>query len=364
MRLASLQLYRYALRLTTPLVLKSGVINSRQGLLLKFTDDKGNVGFGEVAPLPGLSRESLEEVMGELQQISKSILKQKINQTLLDFNGKFQSWSRSNPLSPSTHFGIEMGLTNLLAAAHRLQLSELFSSRISGKVQVNALLNYDTTDIKAAVKKLLNEGYQTIKLKVGQGKLQQDVRRVQELREAGGEKISLRLDANQAWSLSEAVRFGKQVRDFKIEYIEEPLQDPSALGSFYQECGVPVALDESLSTLEFHHLDWDFSIKAIVLKPMILGSLAKIIPLIQRADSAGIYPVFSSAFESGLTLSFLVQLAAVFSPPAVAMGLDTYKWLGEDLLENPFRVKQGWVGVKKVVEKANYIDFSKLKLIF
>jgi O-succinylbenzoate synthase len=364
MRLASLQVYRYSLPLTNTLVLKSRLINSRQGLILKFTDEKNNVGFGEVAPLPGFSREGLGDVIPELQQISKSILKQKINQTLLDFDGKFQSWLRSTPLSPSTHFGIEMGLTNLLAAAHHLQLSELFSSRVSRKILVNALLNYDTTDIKAVVKKLLAEGYQTIKLKVGQGKLEEDVRRVRELRKAGGEKIALRLDANQAWLLPEAVRFGNLVSDFEIEYIEEPLQDPAALSSFYQECGVPVALDESLLNIESDHFNWDFAIKAIVLKPTLLGSLAKVIQLIQSADSAGIYPVFSSAFESSLTLFFLTQLAAVFSPAGVAMGLDTYKWLGEDLLKTPFRVKQGRVEVKKVAAQADRIDFSKLKLIF
>ncbi len=364
MKLTSLQVYRYSLPLTTSLILKSRPITFRQGLILRFTDEKNNVGFGEVAPLPGFSRESLEVTIQELRQFGKSILEQKINQTLLDIDGKLQSWLKNIQVSPSTHFGIDMGLTNLLAASHRLQLSELFSPQISKKIQANALLTYDTTDLQAAVKKLQAEGYETIKLKVGQGELKEDVRRVGELREAGGEKFSLRLDANQAWSLTDAVQFGNLVRDFEIEYIEEPLQDPSGLALFYHQCGVPAALDESLSTIDSDHFNWVFAIKAIVLKPMLLGSLAKVIQLIQSADSAGIYPVFSSAFESGLTLSFLTQLAAVFSPPGIAMGLDTFKWLGEDLLQTPFRVKQGRVEVEKTAANANLIDFNKLKLVF
>lgn len=364
MRITSLQVYTYSLPLTNPIVVKKISLNTRQGLILEFINKNNQAGYGEIAPLPGFNREQWKDSLSEIKRFGNFLLKQEINDSLLEPSGRFQHWMNDLKISPSIRFGIEMGLVNLQATSQQLQLYELFSSRIPKEVEVNALLSENVLNIKSAAKKLRAEGYQTIKLKVGRYTLEEDLRRLQQLWEVGGKELKIRLDANRAWSLSEAVRFGNSIRDLEIEYIEEPLRDPSQLSSFFQNCGVPLALDESLTTIEPEHYCWDSSIKAIVLKPTIVGGLARSIQIIKSAQSAGIYPVFSSAFESGLTLSFLAQLAAVFSPPGCAAGLDTFKWLKEDLLEKPFRVRQGRVEVKKIAARSRKINFDKLKLVF
>lgn len=364
MRITYLQVYTYSLPLNAPILVKNHRLSSRQGLILKFTDTENNTGFGEIAPLAGFNRESLEEVQREVQQVSNIIYDLEINDSLLEADSEFQQRLKNAGLFPSTCFGIEMALLNLLALSRKCYLPQLFSLQTTSEIYVNALINYDTRDLNKAIKQLRSEGYQTIKLKVGQGKLEEDVRRVKEVRESAGEGVALRLDANQAWSLADAIRFGNSVRELEIEYIEEPLQDLTELSSFYRECGIPVALDESLLTVDPDHFNWNFAVKAVILKPMFLGGISRILQILQYADSAGIYPVFSSIYESGLTLSFLVQLAAAFSPPGVAIGLDTYKWLKEDLLQIPFRVKQGRVEVEKIAADARLIDTTKLQLLF
>ena len=364
MKLASLQFFRYSLPLNAPILVKNHRLSSRQGLILKFTDTVNNTGFGEIAPLPGFSRESLEEVQREVQQVSNFFNDLEIDDSLLEAHSAFQQRLKNAGLFPATRFGIEMGILNLLAIYRKCYLPQLFSLQTTSEVLVNALINYDTRDLNKAVKQLLSEGYRTIKLKVGRGKLEEDVRRVQQLRDVAGEGVVLRLDANQAWSLADAVRFGQAVRDLDIEYIEEPLQDLTDLSSFYSECGIPVALDESLLMVDPDHFNWNFAVKAVILKPMFLGGISRILQMLQHADSAGIYPVFSSVYESGVTLSFLVQLAAAFSPPGVAIGLDTYKWLKEDLLQIPFRVERGRVEVERICANARLIDFEKLEPLF
>lgn len=364
MRITSFQVYTYSLPLTTPIWIKKTSLNSRQGLILQLINEKNQIGFGEIAPLPGFNREHLEEAISEIKRIGSFILKQEIDDWPLEYSGEFKRWLNGVKISPSVRFGIEMGLVNLKAASRHLQLYELFSSTIPTQIEVNALLDENTFDIESATWKLMAEGYRTIKLKVGRNKLEDEIERVKKLREVGGEKLKIRLDANQAWSLSEAVHFGNSIRDIKIEYIEEPLRDPSRLFSFYQQCELPVALDESLTTIDIERHRWESGIKAIVLKPTIVGGFAKTIQIIKSAQSAGIYPVFSSAFESGLTLSWLAQLAAVYSPHGCAAGLDTYKWLKKDLLERPFRVRKGKVEVKKIAAHSQKINFDKLKIIF
>jgi len=364
MKLASLQVFHYSLPLNAPILVKNHRLSSRHGLVLKFTDTENNTGFGEITPLPGFSRESLIEVQSEVQQVSNYIYDLEIDDFLLEADSEFQKRLKSAGLFPSTRFGIEMGLLNLLAVSQKCYLPQLFSLQTTDEIYVNALINYDTRDLNKAVKQLLSESYQTIKLKVGQGKLEEDVQRVQQVRDLAGEEVALRLDANQAWSLADAIRFGNAVRELEIEYIEEPLLDLAELSSFYRECGIPVALDESLLTIDPDYYHWNFAVKAVILKPMFLGGISRILQMLQHADSAGIYPVFSSVYESGLTLSVLVQLAAAFSPPGVAVGLDTYKWLKEDLLQIPFRVEQGRVEVEKVAINARLIDFKRLQLLF
>ncbi|MBF0552815.1 MAG: o-succinylbenzoate synthase, partial [Deltaproteobacteria bacterium] len=69
----------------------------------------------------------------------------------------------------------------------------------------------------------------------------------------------------------------------------------------------------------------------------------------------------SSAFDSGVSLSALAQLAAALTPPDVAMGLDTYKWLKEDLLTEPFRAEQGRVDAKEAFNWGKSIRKDLLK---
>ena len=73
-----------------------------------------------------------------------------------------------------------------------------------------------------------------------------------------------------------------------------------------------------------------------------------------------VLPVISCAFLSGIGLSGLAQFAAAYAPENVAMGLDTYKWLKEDLLEKPFRADEGKVDIEKIVQQSAHIDKNLL----
>lgn len=158
---------------------------NREGLILETEE-----GLGEIAPLPGLSRETLQEAEEELL-FSK------------------------HPRLPSVLFGI--------ACAQIPFPSRPLPIRLAG-------LNRPP-----------NSGYAAYKLKA---KSPQET--LSFCRPYLGSR--LRLDCNQKWTFEEALFFTSHFSLSDFEYLEEPIDDPSRLLEFAQLTGYTIAQDESLLT--------------------------------------------------------------------------------------------------------------------
>lgn len=189
-----------------------------------------------------------------------------------------------------------------------------------------------------------------VKVKVGgNGSIAEQAARVRAIADQAASSLRLRLDANQCWSLSQAVEFaaalGKDVLGV-IDYIEEPLRDASQLPAFYDQTGMRYALDETLAAMArpaaapgpadaaFEAAIKSKGLAALVLKPTLLGGFARCLALHSRAP-AGTEAVTSAAFESGLLVSHMAILtAALFGAAAgrTPHGLSTYERLEQDLL--------------------------------
>ena len=109
--------------------------------------------------------------------------------------------------------------------------------------------SYSLEELVAEAKSMVNQGYEKIKLKVGvQGgkNLLEDARRVAAVREAIGPNIGFMLDANNVWQAGEAVKFANMVREYDIEFFEEPVfaDDIPGLAEFKQRTDIPLATGE------------------------------------------------------------------------------------------------------------------------
>ena len=107
--------------------------------------------------------------------------------------------------------------------------------------------------------------------------------------------------------------------------MEEPLQDSNLLEELYARTGARYALDETL--LRERQIEAWPNVVALVCKPTILGGRDRI----QQLVATGKPVIFSAAFESGVGVARIAQLAAELSPEHAA-GLDTLDWLADDLL--------------------------------
>ena len=118
---------------------------------------------------------------------------------------------------------------------------------------------------------------------------------------------------------------------------------------------LPLAIDESLLEMDPGNLLSCSGVKAVVLKPTLLG-IEKTMQFAREALRVGMTPVISSAFESSVGITVLAQIASSLNQGDVPAGLDTLDWLAQDLLESPLPIEHGALAVPalpNVVEALN-----------
>ena len=279
--------FRYTLPLTMPIKLGEQTICQRRGILLE-----ENERWSEASPLPHFSRETESDVIAALRG--------------------------NRPPPPSLEFALD----------------SLQQPPSEGAIPLNALLQGQRDQVLEQTSVLSESSCQTVKLKVGRDRVENEIQLVQQVRRLLRRDQRLRLDANRAWDWPSAITFANGVSGLDIEYIEEPLRDVSRLEEFTTETGLAYAMDESLrETCSLAHFP---SAKALIVKPTIVGGRQRVSELASHGKPL----TFSACYESGIGLSHICQLALQFAPNVPA-GLDTYRYLAEDVLRERLTV-QNW----------------------
>jgi len=362
MKITGVDLFTHRLPVTRPLVLKHITITERCGCLIKLTSESGAIGWGEAAPLPAFSSESLEEVIQQLNDLAPRLIGLNAPIALVELTDGFHPGLCTHPHAPSVQCALEMAVLNVIAAHESTSLARLLHKRSAASIPVNGLITDDPAIIESA-RTLLQCGFNTIKMKVGRNSVSDDIDRVRKVSEEIEGRVVLRLDANRAWQFDEAIRFAESIADFPIEYIEEPLADATRLPEFCSITGLAVALDESLIGMSSDDLlSHDYS-AAVILKPTLLGGLERTAALARAAHKLDMKIVISSSFESSIGIAALAQFAAAYSSPDTAAGLDTLNRFAHDLLSESIECVQGRIDIAQTSKAARSVDESRLQKI-
>ena len=359
MNLADFDLYRYRLPLRGPLTLKGVTLRRREGLLLRLSGDDGSEGWGETAPLPGFSEESLDQSAAQLRRVAGALIGREVGKVWADRDGAFARQPERLGPAPSVRFGLELAVWNLYAVHSGLDPSGLVSPSPKTTVPVSGLLSGQPEMVLEGSRRMRDAGYRSVKLKVGTRTVAEDLRLVRSIGEELGDGICLRLDANRAWSYEEAAEFVRGT--LRFEYLEEPLTEPARMPDLVREFGVPLALDESLMGMEPGELDGHRYARAVVLKPTLLGGISRTLRMAGRALHLGMTPVLSSAYESGVGTAALVALAARVGERPIPAGLDTYRALAEDVLDTPLALPAPNVDVSQTMYASRRVGVGRLQ---
>lgn len=355
MRINRAELFFYRLPLRRPLPVKGCTMMEREGLLVKLTLDSGGVGWGEIAPLPGWSRERLQEAEDQTRAV------------LGQWHGKnLPAATRASleqlgvDLYPSVRFGLEMALCHAAAAETGQPTYCALGDVCHSVVYIQALLDGGREEMLHAASQAVAVGHKAVKLKVGRETVEEDIDRIHQVQEIVGEDICIRLDANRSWTWDQAMTFAKAVHALNIDYMEEPLADEHRLPEWAREGVLPLALDETLIDMRVEDLNRIRPVKAVILKPAVLGGITASLMWAEKALALGITPVISSVFESGIGMRALIQLAALVDKEDTPMGLDTYRWLQKDIVRPPLDISRGVVHAEDVQAGPYEVDMDIL----
>lgn len=350
MKLGNFEIFEYELALAQPITTEDHKLTSRWGLLIKLSSDSGSVGWGEIAPLPDCSRESLDLARQQTLKLKSTLIGSDLPHDLSPTGKGWSLWRLPANLAPSVRCGLELAVWNLQPVEEPRKT-----------VLVDGLLAGARDEVFHWAYEMVRLGYKAVKLKVGGRPLNEEIEITWKVRETIGDRVRLRLDANRAWSLDQALQFGEAVSTCDIDYIEEPTADPANFEVFFSSCGIPVAVDETLWVSPVKRLEEIRGIKAAILKPTLLGGFQKAHNLAQRAQRLRIQPVVSSCFESGVGILGLARFAAFLSLEHVAAGLDTYRWLNRDLLVPGLKIDHGRIEVGLPTDGGRELNKSSLR---
>ena len=186
-------------------------------------------------------------------------------------------------------------------------------------------------------------GCRTAKVKVAEPgqSLAEDLARVEATREAIGPHGRIRVDANGAWTVNEAIRAIEALDRTTggLEYVEQPCADVEDLATVRRHVRVPIAADESIrrasDPLRVRDLD---AADVVVLKVQPLGGVAACLRIAKQID---LPVVVSSAVETSVGLAAGVALAAALPALPYACGLGTGALLEADVVAEPLRPVDG-----------------------
>lgn len=301
LKIRDVEIYYFDISLVEPFTISLGTVYSTNGVLVRILTDAGILGIGESCPFQPITGET-QETNVDVAKNLRDMLKGKDPLAIESANKLFGAFLHSNP---SIVAAFDMALYDILGKAAGLPVFRLLGGD-KNTFETDVTTGIDTPEnmIKNA-KAHIAAGFKTLKIKVGQDP-DLDVARLQAIRDAIGYDYSLRIDANQGYTVPQAIYALKKMEKFKIQYCEQPtvFSDIAGLKQVRNESPIPVMADESL----FFPSDAIKLIKADAcdyfnIKLMKAGGMTNSIKISQIAEAANIRCMLGCMNETRIALT-------------------------------------------------------------
>lgn len=292
----------------------------RAAVVIEARTDRGVVGLGEAAPLPGLSPDTLDDAERAIAAFAR-----RAPFELADREAAVAvAVAASAGASASARFAIETALCDALARDRGISLAGLlgsaavgdpaphvsaFAARPHGGPEANALASVPlaaVVDDPEAGQRAFAAGIRCLKIKLGAA---DDPGRAFAIAEAVP-GARLRIDANRSWPRVEVAGRLAALAHLPIDYVEEPCVEAHRLVTELLPCRI--ALDESLAVIAPDELRAALrgpALAALVLKPTLLGGLSAALGLAELARRAGVAAIVSHGLEGPVGTAACAELA-------------------------------------------------------
>lgn len=324
---------RYILNFKRPSGTSRGVMTEKETFFITL-ERNGKKGMGECGILRGLSYDDRPGYEEKLQWVCENIEL-----------GEERLWHELSEW-PSIQFGLETAFRSLEAEDPFVLYPSEFTSGVKS-IPINGVVWMgNEAFMKQQIEEKLETGFNCIKLKIGAIDFDKELGLLRFIRSHFSEnQIEIRVDANGAFSATDALDKLNQLSEYHIHSIEQPIMQGQTLAmeKLCRETPVPIALDEELigiTSLECKEdLLEQIRPQYIILKPSLIGGFRGSREWIELAENFGIGWWATSALESNIGLNAISQWAFLQNNP-MPQGLGTGA-LYTNNFDSPLKVAGG-----------------------
>jgi o-succinylbenzoate synthase len=247
---------------------------------------------------------------------------------------------------PSIQFGLEIAFKSL-ESNHPFELFPSAFTESKASININGLIWMGSESfMKQQIEDKINVGFKCIKMKIGAIDFQTEINLLKSIRkEFSSKDIELRVDANGAFTASEALEKLKVLSEFDLHSIEQPIKQGqiAAMADLCNKTPLPIALDEELigvfDVTKKQELLQTINPQYIILKPSLVGGFKGSDEWIEIAENQNIGWWITSALESNVGLNAIAQYTYL-KKSSLPQGLGTGS-LFTNNFDSPLKVKSG-----------------------
>lgn len=306
MKILHTDIFRLSIKMQ-PFTIATGTMEYAQNVFIRIHTDSGIYGVGECSAFPVITGETQETCLAVAKDFAK-LWKGKDPSAIERRLAELDLFIAGNRTIKSA---FDMALYDIAAKTNGQPLYEYLGGK---KKTIETDITIGIGDIGTMAEKALafkNSGATCIKVKLGK-EPEQDVARMQKIREVVGDTIQLRIDANQGWSFEEAQYALTAMKDLQIQFCEQPMRawNDDYLPELMAVSPVKIMADESCYT---HH-DARRLIRAgacnyINIKLVKSGGICEAMKIHELAKQAGVACMLGGMLESRLALSAKLHFA-------------------------------------------------------
>ncbi|WCK55570.1 dipeptide epimerase [Aneurinibacillus sp. Ricciae_BoGa-3] len=312
MKIAEIKVSRQSIPLKKPFKTALRTVNFADSVIVSVTCENGMTGWGEAPATVVITGDSLDSIEAAVLTVIKPQL---IGLDLLAYEHVFHVLHSCMVGNSSAKAAVDMALYDLIAQNSAMPLFR-FLGGYRNEIETDYTVSVNgPQEMGEDAEAYIKQGFTTLKIKVGKGSVEEDIKRIKEIRRRVGPAIKIRLDANQGWLPKEAIRSIRKLEDMglDIELVEQPVKahDLEGLKTVTDAVDTPIMADEGIFTpVQAFEVLKNRAADLINIKLMKAGGIYKAQIINHMAEECGIECMVGSMIESRLGISAGVHFAA------------------------------------------------------
>ncbi len=358
LKITRVEIYKADIPFHEPFKIAIMEILCAQSVFIRIHTNQGIYGMGEANPYWGITGETQSINIAAAVDLAKLVL----GKDPLNIEERNKEMNRYLAFNSTILSAFDMALYDIAGKAAGLPLYALLGGGKRSFWTDNTISIGDPDKVAKKAVEYMRQGFQAIKVKLGTTK-DLDVARIKSIREAIGDKLPIRIDANQGWDFKTAASTLKALEPFGIEYCEQPIAhwDYDNLSRLREITSIALMADESLFD---HHDAYKLAAKGCCdyfnIKLAKSGGIHNALKINAIAEGAGIKCMVGCMTETRLGLSAAAHL--VSSRPNIQYAdLDGYLFMKEDPIIGGAKYNIGEITLEDTPGHGADVDESFLK---